>query len=289
MNNIQKSWKVIDILKTTTEYFTSKYIENPRLNAEQLLAHILKLDRVQLYIQFERMLSQQEVSEYRKLIRRRADEEPLQYITGKTEFMGLQFIVNPSVLIPRPETELLVEKIIETTNHLNLKNPSIIDIGTGSGCIAVSLAHYLKNSHISAIDISNDALEMAKKNARHNQINNIDFIQYDILHTTTFPINQVDFVVSNPPYISEQEMTDLPNEIKNYEPRIALTDDKSGLIFYQKILSLIGKGLKCKFVFMEMNANLEKEILEIVNGFGFKKSLVIPDLNKLPRILKIEI
>ena len=117
MKKNQKAWKVIELLKTTTDFFASKHIENPRLNAEQLLSLVLEISRVQLYLQFERILTQNEISEYRELIRRRANNEPLQYILGYTEFMGLQFKVNPAVLIPRPETELLVEKIIELVNR----------------------------------------------------------------------------------------------------------------------------------------------------------------------------
>lgn len=289
MKNNQKNWKVIEILKTTTDFFTSKQIENPRLNAEQLLAFVLKLTRVQLYVQFEKMLSQNEVAEYRELIRRRTDKEPLQYILGETEFMGLNFKVTSDVLIPRPETEFLVEHIIETVKNSKIKNPSIIDIGTGSGCIAISLAHHLADCIITATDVSQEALDLAQINSSTNEINNINFLNHDILSEKKIRLEKVDIIVSNPPYISKSEMKDLPDEIKNYEPEIALTDFKSGLIFYEKILSLIDKDLKCKFVFMEMNANLKKQIMNLTNKYEFKKVDVVHDLNNLPRILKIEI
>jgi len=289
MKNNQKTWKVIEILKTTTDFFTSKQIENPRLNAEQLLAAVLEITRVQLYVQFERMLTQNEISEYRELIRRRAGNEPLQYILGETEFMGLQFKVTPAALIPRPETELLIEKIIESVNNLKLNNPSIIDIGTGSGCIAVSLAHYIKDSKINATDVSKEALDLAESNALLNNTDNIDFMHHDILKSEELPIKNVDIIVSNPPYVSKDEINDLPDEIKNFEPKVALTDYDSGLLFYEKILSLIDKDLKCKFVFMEMNANLKQQIVNLTTNYNFKHIEVVPDLNNLPRILKIEI
>jgi release factor glutamine methyltransferase len=289
MKNNHKSWKIIEILKTTTDYFTEKQIENPRLNAEQLLAHVLNLTRVQLYVQFEKMLSQNEVSEYRELILRRIDNEPLQYILGETEFMGLNFKVTPAALIPRPETELLVENIINTVKDSNLNNPSIVDIGTGSGCIAISLAHHLPDCKITATDVSQEALDLAQRNSEENKTNNINFINHNILTAKSFPFETVDIILSNPPYVSASEMNDLPDEIINHEPEIALTDYKSGLVFYDKILSLIDKDLKCKFVFMEMNANLNEQIVNLANQFEFKQIDVVHDLNNLPRIIKIEI
>jgi len=289
MKNNQKTWKVIEILKTTTDYFTEKQIENPRLNAEQLLAHVLNLTRIQLYVQFENLLSSKEVSNFRELIRRRANNEPLQYILGEVEFMGLNFKVTPAALIPRPETEILVERIIETVKNSKMKNPSIIDIGTGSGCIAISLAHHLPDCKITATDVSQEALDLAQLNSSTNRITNINLLNHDILTAKNFPLETVDIIVSNPPYVAANEMIDLPDEIKNYEPEIALTDYKSGLIFYEKILSLIDKDLKCKFVFMEMNANINKQIVNLSINFGFNQIEVIHDLNNLPRIIKIEI
>ena len=289
MKKNQHTWKVIDILKMTTNYFTNKQIDNPRLNAEQLLANVLGLTRVQLYVQFERLLSSNEISIFRELIRRRAANEPLQYILGETEFMGLRFKVSPAALIPRPETELLVENIIETVKNSKSEILSIVDIGTGSGCIAISLAHYLPQCKITATDISQDALELAKINAADNNTNHVNFLKHDILSTKIFPLETVDIVVSNPPYVSINEMNGLADEIKKYEPEIALTDFKAGILFYEKILSLIDDGLKCKFVFMEMNASHKDQIVEIAHKFEFIHTEVISDLNNLPRILKIRV
>jgi release factor glutamine methyltransferase len=289
MKKNQQTWKVIDILKTTTNYFTDKKLDNPRLNAEQLLAHVLGLTRVQLYVQFEQLLTSNEISLFRELIRRRAANEPLQYILGETEFMGLRFKVSPAALIPRPETEILVENVIETVKNYKNEILSIVDIGTGNGCIAISLAHYLPQCKITATDISQDALELAKINAAENNTNHVNFLKQDILSTKIFPLETVDVVVSNPPYVSIDEMDSLANEIKKHEPEIALTDFKTGMLFYEKILSLIDDGLKCKFVFMEINANHEDQILEIAHKLGFKHTEVISDLNNLPRILKIRV
>ena len=289
MKNNNKSWKVIDILKTTTDYFNEKRIENPRLNAEQLLARVLDLSRVQLYVQFERLLSSNEITSYREFIQRRIAKEPLQYILGETEFLGLKFKVSPATLIPRPETEYLVEKIVNTIKDSELENPSIIDIGTGSGCIAISLANSFPKCKIIATDISQDALDIAIINAEENNIHNVDFVKNDILTAKKLPLKSVDIVVSNPPYVAKNEMKNLPEEIINFEPEIALTDFKTGIVFYDTILSLIDKDLKCKFVFMEMNANLKEQILNLTDNYEFKQVDVVHDLNNLPRILKIEI
>jgi release factor glutamine methyltransferase len=289
MNKNKKNWKVIEILKTTTDYFREKKIENPRLNAEQLLAHLLNLSRVQLYVQFERLLSSNEISIFRELIRRRATNEPLQYILGEAEFMGLNLKVTPDTLIPRPETEFLVEHIIKSVNNSINEIKTIIDIGTGSGCIATSLSHYLPGCKIFATDISQKAIDLAKTNASNNNLNNIIFLKHDILSAKNLPLETVDIVVSNPPYMSVNEMTDLADEIKNFEPEIALTDYKTGLLFYEKILSLIDKDLKCKFVFMEMNANNKDQIVSTAHNLGFSQVKVILDLNNLPRILEIRV
>lgn len=289
MKKNQQAWKVIDILKTTTDYFSEKDLENPRLNAEQLLAHVLGLTRVQLYVQFERPLSSDEISLFRELVRRRATYEPLQYILGETEFMGLNFKVSPAVLIPRPETELLVENIIETVKKSKNEIISIVDIGTGSGCIAISLTHYLPQCRITATDISQDALDLAQNNAADNNNNQVKFLKHDILSSRNFPIETTDIVVSNPPYVSIDEMSGLPDEIKRFEPEIALTDYNVGIRFYEKILSLIDDDLKCKFIFMEMNANFKDQIVEIAHKFNFTNIEVISDLNNLPRILKIRV
>lgn len=289
MNISHKTWTVVEIIKTTSDFFNKRHIENPRLNAEQLLSHVLNISRVDLYLQFERILTEKEIDLYRKLIQRRSSDEPLQYILGEAEFMGLKFKVSPAALIPRPETELLVEKVIETAKKIVQKNLSILDIGTGSGCIAISLAHFLPNSRISATDISQPALDLSQTNAELNNVKNIKFLNHNILEADELPAQLSDIIVSNPPYISINEMQDLSKEIKNFEPEIALTDNNSGLKFYEKILSLIANDMKCKFVFMEMNSNLKDQILEITRKFNFKCIEVLNDLNNLPRILKIEI
>ncbi|MCK4826997.1 peptide chain release factor N(5)-glutamine methyltransferase, partial [bacterium] len=229
---------ILEIINKTTKFFKQKDIEHPRLNAERLLAALLEIDRVQLYLQYDRLMSKNETELFRDFVRRRAEYEPLQYIIGETEFMGLNFKVTPAVLIPRPETEILIEKILLLKDTQSFPDPTVWDIGSGSGCIAVALAHYWPECIIIASDVSEDSLSLAEENASLNNVKDkIQFLKHDIL---TDPINsytQADIIVSNPPYVSLKEYENLGDEIRLFEPKIALTDDSEGLTFYERIFS----------------------------------------------------
>jgi len=285
-----KQWKIVDLLKTTTEFFTQKQIENPRLNAEVLLAHVLNKTRIKLYIEFERPVSEGELIKFREYVSRRSKNEPLQYITGQTEFMGLPFAVNSSVLIPRPETEILCENVLKLKDNYPGKI-NILDIGTGSGCIAISLAHFWNNAHITAIDISAEALKIADQNARDNKIQNLNFIQQDLFSITDniHLKKKFEIIVSNPPYIAQNEMADLQNEVKDFEPEHALTDFSDGMSFYKFIMDLISKEqLKCDYLFFEMSGSQPKKIVEETKKRNFEYIEIIKDLNAIDRVLKIQ-
>ena len=282
-------WTVLKILQKTTSYFSEHKLDNPRLNAERLLCHVLNTDRVQLYLNFDRILTKLEIDQYRTLVKRRAAQEPLQYITGETEFMGLNFRLTRDVLIPRPETETLVERVIELSKSIYKSGSLIFDIGTGSGCIAISLARYLINCRVMASDISQDALYLASENARKNQVRNLLFLQHDILTSDPPFMQAFDIVVSNPPYVSQSEYAYLEREIKNFEPKPALTDQADGLTFYRRILSLIGDSFKCKFLFLELSGTQTDKILKIARTYNFKDIKIINDLNQIPRVLEIEV
>jgi len=286
MTTNRSTWTVLNILNTTIEYFNKNSFEQPRLNAERLLAHVLNLDRVNMYLQFERILSPDEVDTYRGLVKRRSNHEPLQYITGETEFMGLPMKVNPDVLIPRPETEVLVENVLALKDELNNHQVHIWDIGTGSGSIGISLAHYWPECQVLATDISESALEVAQNNAHLNEVNNIEFKKHDILSEFHHWDHPIDIIISNPPYISESEYLNLAKEIVDYEPSLALTDTKDGLEFYRKILTLIENVNGCKFIFLEMSGTQTKNILSLANS-DVLNTEVISDLNQIPRVLKI--
>lgn len=279
-----KIWRVIDIIQEATTFLKNKGIEDPRLNAERLLASTLKLSRVDLYLQFEKPLSETEREIYKGLLKRRAQHEPLQYITGETEFMSLTFRVGPNILIPRPETEILVEKVIDLVKDQSFH---ILDIGTGSGCIAVSAAHYCPEAEITALDISQPVLESARGNARLNHVEDrIRFKQVDILSFD--PDKEIfDLIVSNPPYISENEWQNLPPEIRKHEPKTALSDGKDGLKFYRKIAeSAVQMLLPGGTIILEIGDTQLEPVRQILTNHTFGDIQITHDLNGIPRVIQ---
>lgn len=234
-----------ELLDTTVEYFKKYGLKEPRLDAEVLLAHVLKKERIQLYVDFDQPLNESELAEYRQLVCLRARHHPVAYLLGKKEFMSLEFIVNEDVLIPRPETEELVENIIEYCKNCNLAGPNIVDVGTGSGAIAVSLAHYIEGARVLAIDISPGALKVARENiARYELGDRIKVMEGDLL-TPLIWLNKdnVDIVVSNPPYIDQEGMANLSPEVR-MEPELALSGGIDGLDYYRRLIPQALKVLK---------------------------------------------
>ncbi|MHB1686021.1 MAG: peptide chain release factor N(5)-glutamine methyltransferase [Ignavibacteriaceae bacterium] len=276
---------ILDSINLSTEYLKNKGIDSPRINAELLLAHILKCKRLELYLSYDRPLKEDEVVLYRELLKRRSKFEPLQYITGLVEFYGLEFKVGPAVLIPRPETELLVEEILKTYPGNN--NLKILDIGTGSGNIAVSLAKHLQNSSIIAIDISDEALKVARENAELNNISGkIQFVKHDILSGVKILENDFDAVVSNPPYVTQKDFGNLDHELKDFEPAVALTDQADGLSFYKAISSyanlLLKKGGK---IFFEIGHCHSEQVNELLLQNNFSNILVRKDYQNIDRVI----
>ncbi|NOY76933.1 MAG: peptide chain release factor N(5)-glutamine methyltransferase [Calditrichaeota bacterium] len=282
-----KKWRVIDLIQWTTQFFEKKSIPDARLNAERLLSRVLGLNRVQLYLQFENILTQDQLDSFRESVKRRLNNEPLQYILGETEFMSLPFKLSPSVLIPRPDTEILVEQVLENTPQ-NMEI-TILDIGTGSGNIAVSLAHYLPQSRIVAVDISQEAIDVARENAELNRVNDrIRFIREDVFDGSFIMKlgNRFDRVVSNPPYISETEFYTLPEEVRNFEPHIALRDGADGLTFHRRISQVAAEMLTPGGkVFLEVGQGQWEKVLEILEQDGFQNVYVTKDLAGIDRVL----
>ncbi|MFZ0455524.1 MAG: peptide chain release factor N(5)-glutamine methyltransferase [Ignavibacteriaceae bacterium] len=276
---------VLESIKLSTDYLQKKGIESPRINAELLLANILNCKRLDLYLKFDQPLKEEEINMYREFISRRGKFEPLQYITGSVEFFGLEFKVNSSVLIPRPETEILVEAIIDSAGKE--ENVDILDIGTGSGNIAVSVAKNLPNSKISAIDISSDALLVAEKNAKLNSVEGrIDFMNDSILNGVIYAAKKYDIVVSNPPYISVEEFGNLQPELKVYEPRTALTDEGDGFSFFRIISSKTKNLLKDKGkLFFEVGKDQYKQVENILLENGFRNINIKRDYLNIERVI----
>ncbi len=241
----------------------------------------LNLQRIDTVLKPDLLISQDNLTTFIKIIKRLQNEEPIQYILKKTSFYGLPFIVDKNTLIPRPETEELVAWIIEEASKGKLHKKdkiSILDIGTGTGCIPISLAKNLIKSSVSAIDISQKALLIAKKNALLNNTK-IDFFEMDILNTESLP-QKFDIIVSNPPYVRELEKTEIKKNVLQNEPHLALfVDNNNPLLFYKKIADLATKYLRQDgLLFFEINQYLEKETVKMLEMKGFKNIELRKDL-----------
>ncbi|MFN4763892.1 peptide chain release factor N(5)-glutamine methyltransferase [Gillisia sp. Q332] len=245
----------------------------------------LKMGRLDLALDHGRELSASEEKKFEEALLRLLKHEPIQYIIGETEFFGLKFKVNNNVLIPRPETEELVQWILEDLKSSKTEELSILDIGTGSGCIAISLAKSLPKARVSAIDISVEALKIATSNASMNDVE-VDFILQDILKTTELP-EKYDLIVSNPPYVRELEKKEMHRNVLENEPEMALyVKDLEPLIFYQKITKLAETGLKQGgSLYFEINQYLGVETAEVLSCSGFK-SIPGKDIFGNDRMLK---
>jgi release factor glutamine methyltransferase len=263
-----KTWTIKSLLTVSTDYLKQKGIENPRLDAEVLLAFQLDTDRVSLYLAFDKPLAEKEISGYRNLIKRRILHEPLQYITGVQEFWSLLFKVDQRVLIPRPESELLVSQAIAkaTSNASYNGDLKILDLGTGSGVLAVSIAMELSSARVWATDISPEALELAFENAhRHGVSANIEFRRGDLWDPIKDEGLSFDIIMSNPPYVASDEFQDLSLEITNFEPKSALDGHEGGMYYIEKIISEGQRYLnKGGWLMIEMAPGQTKKALELI-------------------------
>lgn len=279
---MDKPWTVKDILTWTIQYFQSKQIPDARLSAELLLARVLKCARIELYLQFERILTTEERSAYRELVHRRAAREPVQYILGETEFMGLPIRVTPAVLIPRPETEILVDSVIEYAREA-ARPLKMLDIGTGSGCIAIALAKMIPEAIVTAIDISEEALEIAAENARRNEVE-VTFLAGDVFQIYR-ELPRLDIIVSNPPYISRSDWEQLQPEVKNYEPAAALQGGDDGMDFYRRLAAIAPELLASRGVlFLETGYAQARQVAEVFEALNFQVD-IRPDLNHIERVV----
>ena len=286
----EKVWSVVELLKTTIAFFSEKKIDEPRLSAELLLGQVLGLQRLQLYLDHERPVTPSELGAFRAACRERLQGRPVQYIAGESFFYGYRFFVDERVLIPRPETELVLEHAIErlaATGLDSVDTPSILDIGTGSGCIAITLALRLPGAQVTALDVSADALEVARRNAEeHGVSDRIRFVQADALDPAFAQKagRPFDLVISNPPYIPESEWATLQKEVKGYEPRLALVSP-TGFEFYRSIVAtapaLLQKGGVLCF---ELHADGAEGVKKLL-GHEFRDVQVMQDYSRLDRAL----
>jgi release factor glutamine methyltransferase len=260
-------------------------IPHPRSEAEMLLSFILGSDRAYLLAHYHDKLDDSLASLFFALVLDRCQGKPLQFITGRQEFRGLEFKVTPDVLIPRPETELIVEEALRCV-HLN--QPVLVDLGTGSGCIAITLAVEVPQARILAIDLSGPALEIAKKNAsRHNLSGNIHFLEGDLLSPLqTFDLKErIDCIVSNPPYVSEDDFPKLPREVREWEPKLALLAGNNGLEVYNRLIPQAKSYLKARgYLVLEIGFNMLDKVRGLL-GPGWQISKIREDLNGIPRVV----
>ncbi|NHZ84714.1 MAG: peptide chain release factor N(5)-glutamine methyltransferase [Planctomycetia bacterium] len=280
-------WRVIDLIKWGEKYFSENKFDNPRKEIESLLQDILECNRVDLYLRFEEPLTKVQLTKLHGWVQRRKNREPLQYITGKAGFYNLVLNVTPGVLIPRPESERLIEVLIETIGKKS--NISILDIGTGSGCLALALGKELPKATITGIDKSAKAIEIAQLNAETLKIDNVNFIQIDLIKNKVE--GKYDIVISNPPYISQNEIEKLMPDVKNFEPHSALTDSADGLTFYRKILEISKEIMNLSgWLFLEVGLGEHpKKAMQLFSGGEFKNIALIKDYNGDDRVLKAQI
>jgi len=261
-----------EVLVNTEKYFKKNDIDSPRLDAEVLLAELLGMERIKLYVNFDYPLKDKEISKYREMIKKRAQHIPVAYIIGHKEFMSLDFDVNQNVLLPRPETEILVEYLIDYFQEKDMDSINIVEVGTGSGAIMVSLGHYLDNARILGVEIEEGAIEVTRQNIdKFNLEDRLKVTKGDLLNPLIKrEISNVDLLVSNPPYISEEDMDKLPPEVKQ-EPDKALYGGREGLDIYKNLIPQARKVLKDNgMIALEIGYNQAEAVSNILKENNFK-------------------
>jgi release factor glutamine methyltransferase len=280
-----------EALKWAAAQLKRKGITQPHLDAEVILVHTLALDRPSLYLQLNHPLSPTELETFKQRIYRRSQHEPVAYILGKKEFWSLDLTVAPEVLIPRPETELLVEETLKIVRGLEEETIKILDIGTGSGNIAISLARELDSCWILALDISLKALLLARNNIQKHQVKEkVQLLAGDMFQPLKHDPASFHLIVSNPPYIPEEDWNDLPPDITEYEPRLALDAGKRGERFLRHIIHKSGKYiLPGGYLLLEIGYNQADPVRSwITEEPGLTCLRIIPDYSRIPRIALIK-
>jgi release factor glutamine methyltransferase len=271
-------------LASAVEQLESADVGSPRLNAETLLMFVLGVNRAYLYAHPERELNSDEQASYDEVIAQRSTGMPSQYITGHQEFWGLDFVVTPAVLIPRPETEHLVETVLELARGVT--QPKMVDVGTGSGCIALALANELKTAEVYAVDLSDDALEIARANAARLQLDGrVNFLQSNVLEAMA-GVHDFDFVVSNPPYVGKNEADKVQRSVFEFEPRMAVFSGESGLDVIRPLIEQAHAALKPGgWLAMEIGYSMRDMVLELLSATMWDDIRVAPDLQGIPRVV----
>ena len=276
-------WTIGTLLQWTKQYFRDKGVENPRLDADVLLSSLLGKERIYLYVHFDQPMEQEELAAFREMVRRRAARVPVAYITGHREFMGMDFQVSPAVLIPRPDTEILVEAATERLK--DVQDGRILDIGTGSGAVLVGTLARLAGCSGVGVDISKQALAVAEANAERL----LGSGRASFLNADLFPPEPVlfDAILSNPPYITSGEMAALAPDVLQ-EPALALHGGEDGLDFYRRLM----EGGRCYlkpagFMAVEVGANQARTVSRMAEQAGWKTENIIPDYAGIERVVVV--
>jgi release factor glutamine methyltransferase len=283
---------IADALREASEALSASGLAEPRREAVSLLSHALSRDRAFLVTHSEDSLTADELRSYLSTVERRASGEPLQYITGAQEFYGLDFEVNENVLIPRPETELLVEAALEILKGTD--SPLVCDVGTGSGCIAVSLLHARRDARALAVDVSPAALEVAARNAARNGVaERIDFLVsdcFDALASNGREDARFDLVASNPPYVAEADLEGLQREVREHEPRVALTPGGDGLSVIRRLVSESPRHLKPGgHLLLEIGFNQHERVAALIDPRVWTLLDIHHDLQGIPRTVALRL
>lgn len=279
------SWPIRRLLQWTQQFLRDKGLESPRLEAEILLAHVLGCKRIDLYVRSEDVPTDAQRAAFKDLIKRRVEGCPVAYLVGRREFFQLDFEVSPAVLIPRPETEFLVMEALRLLKTANA--PRVLDIGTGSGCIALSIAHRHQSAQVTAVDVSSDALAIAERNAKkHGLADRVRFLKSDLFDALAG--EKFDLIASNPPYIAASEFAGLARDVRDFEPRLALDGGADGLAVYRRLIAqapaYLGAG---GYLLLEIGATQEEPVRQLLDATGsFSEVAVHSDGQKLPRVVQ---
>lgn len=281
-----ETWTVRRLLEESEKFFRNKKLDTPLLDAQLLLAHALGCKKIELYVRYEEVPTDEQRTKLRELVKKRAEGMPVAYLVGYREFFSLQFIVSPAVLIPRPDTEtLVVEALQRMKQH---PAPKVLDVCTGSGCIAIAIASRHKTAQVTATDISPEALAIARQNAeKHGVADRITFIEGDLLEPVTG--QQFDFVLSNPPYITTAAMSQLETSVQKYEPRLALEAGPEGLDFYRRLTSDLSPLLEVAgTVLFEVGYNQAERVRDLLLSAQLELGPTFKDMGGHVRVVSAQ-
>lgn len=277
---------VLEVIQKSTEFLARKGVDSPRLQIELLMAHVLGVPRLQLYLSFDRVLTNAELDKLRELVRRRGNREPLQHLLGTVSFCGYELIVNRDVFIPRPETELLAELAWTWIEKSKVDAPTVLDIGTGSGCIAIAVAIRCPRAVVTAVDISEAAITVARTNAaKHNVQGRIEFLVGDCFEPVPQG-KQFNLILTNPPYIPTGDIPQLEPEVRDHDPRVAFDGGADGLVLIRRIardgLAYLARGGR---LMLEFGDGQSDAVCGVFNASGWAVENLVKDDRGTPRIL----